>query len=314
MKFPVGAPQRREIKHWRGFRRGAFGYNESPNKQLPYVLLEGASVDSTCLFFSSRHGASRLHIAARCELPLQRLRRCASPAQAPHRQLSHGPHPQFLDHRPHRPRQEHAGRSDHPALRRPERPRDGSAGARLDGHRARARHHDQGADRGAAVHGARRPHLQPEPDRHARPRRLLLRGEPLAVGLRRRAAGGRRQPGRRGADGGQLLHRARPRRRGGAGAQQDGPAAGRSRARQGRDRGRDRHRRRRTRSPARQDRRGHRRDPRGGRSHRMPAPRGRPDGAAARDDHRLLVRQLRRRRDAGARGRRLAAAAASASA
>ena len=70
-----------------------------------------------------------------------------------------------------------------------------------------------------------------------------LRGQPLAVGLRRRAAGGRRQPGRRGADGGQLLHRARPRRRGGAGAEQDGPAAGRPRARQGGDRGRDRHRR-----------------------------------------------------------------------
>ena len=39
---------------------------------------------------------------------------------------------------------------------------------------------------------------------------------------------------------------------------------------------------------------------------RMPAPRGKPDGAAAGDDHRQLVRQLRRRRDAGARGRRLA--------
>ena len=45
----------------------------------------------------------------------------------------------------------------------------------------------------------------------------------------------------------------------------------------------------------------------------MPAPRGNPDGAAARDDHRQLVRQLRRRRDAGARGRRLAVARASAS-
>jgi GTP-binding protein LepA len=63
--------------------------------------------------------------------------------------------------------------------------------------------------------------------------------------LRGRAAGGRRQPGRGGADRGQLLHRARPWRRGGAGAEQDGPAAGRSRQRQGRDRGRDRHRRRR---------------------------------------------------------------------
>jgi hypothetical protein len=26
----VGGPQRREIKHWRGFAPGAFGYNEVP--------------------------------------------------------------------------------------------------------------------------------------------------------------------------------------------------------------------------------------------------------------------------------------------
>ena len=146
------------------------------------------------------------------------------------------------------------------------------------------------------------------------PRRLLLRGEPLALGLRGRAAGGRRQPGRRGADRRQLLHRARPRRRGGAGAQQDGPAAGRSRPRPGGDRGRDRHRRRRTRSPAaprpaRASTRSSRRS-----SQRMPAPRGRPDGAAAGDDRRLLVRQLRRRRHAGAGGRRRARRAASGSA
>ena len=42
--------------------------------------------------------------------------------------------------------------------------------------------------------------------------------------------------------------------------------------------------------------------------HRMPAPRGNPDGAAARHDHRLLVRQLRRRRHAGPRRRRPAPA------
>ena len=64
--------------------------------------------------------------------------------------------PQLFHHRPHRPRQIDAGRPLHPALRRPRRPRDGRAGARLDGPRARARDHDQGADRGAHVHGARR--------------------------------------------------------------------------------------------------------------------------------------------------------------
>jgi GTP-binding protein LepA len=66
--------------------------------------------------------------------------------------------------------------------------------------------------------------LQPQPDRYARACGLQLRGEPVAVGLRGRAAGGGRQPGRGGADGGQLLHRAGPGRGRGAGAQQDGPA------------------------------------------------------------------------------------------
>jgi hypothetical protein len=41
--FAVGRLQRREIEQWRGLQPGAFDYNESPNKQLPYVLLEGAS-------------------------------------------------------------------------------------------------------------------------------------------------------------------------------------------------------------------------------------------------------------------------------
>ncbi len=43
---------------------------------------------------------------------------------------------------------------------------------------------------------------------------------------------------------------------------------------------------------------------------RVPPPKGDPDGAAAGADHRLLVRQLRRRRLAGARRERLAAARA----
>ena len=38
--------------------------------------------------------------------------------------------------------------------------------------RARARHHHQGADRRADLQGAGRRHLQPEPDRHAGPRRF----------------------------------------------------------------------------------------------------------------------------------------------
>jgi hypothetical protein len=66
------------------------------------------------------------------------------------------PHPQLLDHRPHRPRQVDARRPLHPALRRPVRPRDERPGARLDGPGARARHHDQGADGARCVQGARR--------------------------------------------------------------------------------------------------------------------------------------------------------------
>jgi GTP-binding protein LepA len=60
------------------------------------------------------------------------------------------------------------------------RSRNGSAGARLDGHRARARHHHQGADRCPAVQGAQRRDLQPEPDRYARARRFLLRSVAFA--------------------------------------------------------------------------------------------------------------------------------------
>ena len=55
---------------------------------------------------------------------------------------------------------------------------------------------------------ARRQGLHPQPDRHPRPRRLRLRGQPLARRLRGLAAGGRRQPGRRGADARQCLPRA----------------------------------------------------------------------------------------------------------
>ena len=42
------------------------------------------------------------------------------------------------------------------------------AGARLDGPRARARHHDQGAGGAGPLHGPRRQDLQAAPDRHPR--------------------------------------------------------------------------------------------------------------------------------------------------
>ena len=109
------------------------------------------------------------------------------------------------------------------------------AAARLDGPRARARHHDQGAGRARGVRGPGRPDLPAAPDRHPRPRGLHLRGLALAGRLRRRAAGGRRLAGRGGADGGQHLPgrglgpRADPR------PEQDRPARRRARARGRRD-------------------------------------------------------------------------------
>ena len=63
------------------------------------------------------------------------------------------------------------------------RARDARAVPRQDGHRARARHHHQGADRAAHLHGEGRADLRAEPHRHARPRRLQLRG--LATAWRR---------------------------------------------------------------------------------------------------------------------------------
>ena len=77
---------------------------------------------------------------------------------------------------------------------------------RPDGHRARARHHHQGAERAAAVDAAtgRAQHrVRAQPDRHPGPRRLHLRGVPVAGRLRGRRPAGRRRAGHRGADPGQ---------------------------------------------------------------------------------------------------------------
>ena len=136
--------------------------------------------------------------------------------------------------------------------------RDEGAGARFHGYRARARHHHQGADRAAELSGQGRQDLHPQSDRHARPCRLRLRGLALAGGLRGLAAGGRRQPGRRGADARQCLPRARRRPRDRAGPEQDRPAGGGTRPGQAADRGRDRHRRLRCGDDLGQDRPRHR--------------------------------------------------------
>ena len=72
--------------------------------------------------------------------------------------------------------------------------------------------------------GARRRDLPAAPDRHARPRRLHLRGLALAGGLRGRRARRRRLAGGRGADARQHLPGRRGRARADPGAQQDRPA------------------------------------------------------------------------------------------
>ena len=210
------------------------------------------------------------------------------------------PYSQLFDHCPHRPREVDARRSLHPALRRIVRPGDERAGPGLDGPRARARHHDQGADGGADVPGTRRRNVRAQPDRHAGPRRFRLRGLALARRVRRRAAGRRRFARGRGADGRELLHGDRARRRSGAGAEQDRSAFGRPGTRDRRDRGHHRHRRHRRRTRERQERDRHRRHPRS-RDRQGAAPQRRSGGAAVGVDHRLLVRQLRGRRHAGTR-------------
>ena len=77
----------------------------------------------------------------------------------------------------------------------------------------------------------RREQVHPEPDRHARPRGLLVRGDPVARRLRGGGAARRRRAGRRGADAGQRLPRGGQRPRDRAGHQQDRPARARSRKR-----------------------------------------------------------------------------------
>ena len=143
--------------------------------------------------------------------------------------------------------------------------------------------------------------LPAQPHRHPRARRLRLRGLALAGRLRGGAAGGRRHPGRRGADPGQRLPGPRPRPRDRPGHQQDRPAQRRRARRSG---GRSRRSSASTpprRCPAR---------PRRGSASReileqvvkkVPPPKGDPERPAQGPHLRLLVRHLPRRGHAGAR-------------
>src|ERR1035437_4073030 len=116
--------------------------------------------------------------------PLQFARvQGVTPATLPQRDHPAGAPAQLLDHRPYRSRQVDAGRSaarddphDRGAL-------DDEPGPRLDGSGAREGDYDQGAGGPPCRSGAGRPDLWPEPDRHTRTRRLLVRSQPIATGL-----------------------------------------------------------------------------------------------------------------------------------
>ena len=183
---------------------------------------------------------------------------------------------------------------------------------RQHGARARARHHDQGADRAPDVQGRRRPDLSAQPDRHARARRLhatrsRARSPPAKArcssSTRRRASRRRRSP--------TSTWRSRTTSRSSRCSTRSTCRAPTPSARGSEVEEVDRPRLHRTRVLAqRQDRasastRSSKRS-----SSASRRPKGDADGAAARADLRQLVRQLPRRGRAGARGRRHAAARA----
>ena len=210
---------------------------------------------------------------------------------------------QFLRHRAHRSRQVDARRPVSRADRRAPGARDGSAGARRDGSRARARHHHQGASGPAELHRDVRREVRPQPDRHARARRLLVRSDALAGRVRRRAAAGRRVAGRRGADAGQRVSRRREQPRDHPGHQQDRSAQRAARRSAPPDSGHHRPRRRRRDSRQREDRRRRPGDSRGDRRAAAAAG-GQSRRAAQGADLRFLVRPVSRRRHRHPRHRR----------
>ncbi len=208
----------------------------------------------------------------------------------------HGPSqdPQLLDHRAHRPRQVDARRSHPRAHPHGFRPRYARAAARLDGPRARARDHDQGAGRARVLHRQGRGHLPAAPDRHAGARRLHLRGLALARGVRGRAARRRRGAGGGGADGREHLPRGRIRPRADPLPEQDRLARRRARAGGGGSERSDRRADRGDPADQRQDGCGRGRGA-GGADRARAAALGRPEGAPAGADLRLRVRPVPRR-------------------
>ena len=142
-----------------------------------------------------------------------------------------------------------------------------------------------------------------EPHRHARPRRLHLRGVAVAAGVRGRAARRRRRAGDRGADARERLPRDREQPRDRPGRQQDRPAAGGPGRSGGGACGAARRRSGSGAAHLREDRGRRGRGPR--RGHRThPAACRRSGRAAARAHLRLVVRPVPRRRRVRADGGR----------
>ena len=196
--------------------------------------------------------ASQIHcVLEQCEHDAQAPRQYRPPARC-----DRPPDPaQLLHHRAHRPRQVDARRPDAAAHRRGGGARDAGAVPRPHGHRARARHHHQEPGGTRPVRGGGRQDVHPEPDRHPRPRRLHLRGQPQPGGVRGSGAAGGRRPGHRGPDSREPVPRdgGRPARH--PGAEQDRPAGRPAGEVRGRDRAYPRRRPRRRPAGLRQDRR-----------------------------------------------------------
>ena len=207
-----------------------------------------------------------------------------------------GAHPQLLDHRPHRPRQVDA-RRPHPRADADGRPRARCAPSCSTRWTSSASAASRSRRRPCACSTTARDgaDLPAAPDRHARARRLHLRGLALAGRVRGRAAGRRRLAGRRGADGRQHLPGGRLGPRADPVPEQDRPARRRARARGRRGRRAARRAARRDAADQRQDGRGRRSRCSRSSSQRVPPPAGDPDAAAARADLRLRVRPVPRR-------------------
>ena len=241
--------------------------------------------------------------AARLARPGNRPRPGKSASRLRSTPISHGPEPdpQLLDHRPHRPREVDARGPGPPADRDGLRARDARPAARLDGARARARDHDQGAGGTRPLEGARA-----QPHRHAGARRLHVRGLALAAGVRGRRPRRGRCSGDRGADARQRVPGDRERPRDRPRRQQDRPPVGGPRRRSRGGRRAPRRKAGRRRAHLGQDRR--QRRP-GARCDRRADPRAerRRRRAAARARVRLLVRPVPRRDRVRARRRRSSA-------